>query len=239
MLAIIFLILTVGNALISLRHPGNKKVKIFDEKLTTENFDVYIEFTDAFGMLYNSNIPLMMERAMASANGGPGRIVAAKSIKFRKPARLGDKLEVVVKHPLQPNCETFGIKIGASRSFGGLPSNIQALSHIGADSGHLQDDWSEEIASGTGIKFCKDRYFQTAGSSDPQYQGGMVSTFRVWDDELGPGGSLTTKTIFNLLERARSDAVGGPKALARSASEAVHFYGWFPPSYDTMQFILN
>jgi acyl-CoA thioesterase FadM len=169
-----------------------------------ETFDVYIELTDAFGMLYNSNIPLLMERALAKTLNKHGRVINAKTIKFRKPARLGDSLELSIK-PSKKD-DVFTVKVSSIISWGSTDR--------------------DEIASATGVRlgclpYCAEGINLSAIDDKKLFS----SKFRVWDDELGPGNMLTTKTIFNLFERCRTDALGGPRELAASAADTVHFYG--------------
>jgi hypothetical protein len=49
------------------------------------------------------------------------------------------------------------------------------------------------------------------------------SSYRIWPDELA-SNMLSTKTIFNLFERARSDILGGPSALEELMQSSVHIY---------------
>jgi acyl-CoA thioesterase FadM len=44
--------------------------------------------------------------------------------------------------------------------------------------------------------------------------------YKLHHDELGINNIMTTRTVFNLFERARTDILGGPKVLAESSSSS-------------------
>ena len=206
-------------------------------------FDVYIENTDAFGMLNNGNIPVMFERTLSKTLlSNSGRMIGFKVLKYTKPARLGERL-IVHSKPSKKSNNGFTLTVKLSSS------NNEEY-----EEGQKNDTSSgTSIASATGVKFkkevnLKDEDFSLQSSSIPlNFNDGKVfkSTFRLWADELGVPSSVTdahgsnqlvmylpTRTVFNLLERGRSDMLGGPAVLASSAASSVHYYGRLIYWYD-------
>jgi len=53
--------------------------------------------------------------------------------------------------------------------------------------------------------------------------GQHTSNFSLFPDEVG-GGLVSTRTIFNLFERGRTDVLGGPSQLAAAQSSNNHVY---------------
>eukprot|EP01041_Mallomonas_annulata_P007882 gene7882-16138_t len=145
--------------------------------------------------MYHANHPVVLERALSKQYGIEKRILSAKLLKYKRPARLGDKLE----------CQ---------------------LSTFTAEGWYSAKILSED---GQEILTCKKLTIVDVNRRDnvvvgPEIvsEGNMCSSrFRLWSDELSPGYCLTTKSIFNLFERGRTDSLGGPAALAKLSKETV------------------
>ena len=171
---------------------------------------VFIELTDAFQMLYNGNVPMLIERAIV-AGSNTNRMISVKTLKFTNPARLGDLLEVSV----QP-----------SKKGGGFTAKLVTMSSVNQLSVAIASATSVVIAAGADMN----EVVNEASTDTPLPATGkiFVSCFRLWPDELGDMSAahtaLPTRTVFNLLERGRSNVLGGPQVLAQSASSALHYY---------------
>ena len=63
------------------------------ENAKTAAFPVYLELTDAYGLLFNANYALLYSRLLPPSL----RIMAVQGMKFSKPIKLGDVVEVQVK----------------------------------------------------------------------------------------------------------------------------------------------
>lgn len=166
-------------------------------------YDVYIESTDAYGMLYYPNYIIAAERGIMSFQNGLKRIVAAKTMKYKKPARLGDKLYV---------------QCSKSKRSDSYISNVYRITN----------GEKEELFTATGIvSYPANDVIKTSINHSPALDNSFVSTYRVWPDECMNGGILSTKSILNYFERCRTDIIGGPAALASTAQDDVHVYGEF------------
>lgn len=175
------------------------------KETNTTTFPVYIESTDAFGVMYYANYPVMLERSLSNYVGYNVKMLSAKIMKYKQPAKLGDIVS---------------FKISVS-SRGRINAIATCKSNI----------------SNTELFSCKDITWQPLTSVDAMVQGGLASpvsvvdgvrvhsfVYQVWPDEFGPDHTLTTGTVFNLFERARSDILGGPSALAELFKSTTHVY---------------
>ena len=61
---------------------------------------IYIEYTDAFQIVLNSNYPMFTERALQSHHNNDndkyGRLIKCKKMMFTKPVSLGDQLSFYI-----------------------------------------------------------------------------------------------------------------------------------------------
>lgn len=60
-------------------------------------------------------------------------------------------------------------------------------------------------------------------SAQHQYSNSFIFTYEVHSDELC-NGRLSTRTIFSLFERGRTDILGGPAALEKGRADSAHLY---------------
>jgi acyl-CoA thioesterase FadM len=139
--------------------------------------------------------------------------VSVKTLKFTNPARLGDLLEVSVQ-PSKKAGGGFTAKLVASSSVDQQPVAIASATSVMIATGIVANEKEEELYTNT-LLSTTDKVF--------------VSCFRLWPDEMvcdmsSPHAALPTRTVFNLLERGRSNMLGGPQVLAQSASAALHYY---------------
>ena len=170
---------------------------------------VFIELTDAFGMMYNGNVPVLIERALTKENS-KGRMISIKTLKYTNPARLGDLVSVNVQ-PSKKGKGTYSAKVTATNNRDDVPPvTISSATSIIVSNSENDDKVDQATTSWNG----QEKLF--------------VSCFKLWPDELGDQSSLKmalpTRTLFNLLERGRSNMLGGPEVLAQSAQSAVHYY---------------
>jgi hypothetical protein len=147
---------------------------------------VYIEHTDTFGVVYYANYPVFIERCLSSiANRGRmnTRIRKFQSLKYKAPARLGDEIKI---SPQQSKRAPGSYDMTLSTNEKDIMIMKRVFLH---ESPHRLND-----------------------HRIPQfYQDKRVHTmeFRLWNDEMGSNHTFTTKTIFNLMERARTTILGG------------------------------
>ena len=182
----------------SLQTRSRREVHIFN----SYNHRVFIEDTDSFGVVYNANYPLYIERAILDAPNP--RIVKFKSLKYKAPARLGDNLEVLLttneKDPLKLNAKI--LKQGEC---------TELMSCMG-----IVHQKSSCRINGERIKFEEKNY---AGESPI-----FTSHFVVYPDEKTHINTFTTATVFKLFERARTNMLGGPTSLLELSLGNVHVY---------------
>ena len=160
-------------------------------------FPVYIESTDSFGVAFYATYPVLLERSLNQLNGKVGaRLKSVRLMKFRSPARLGTSLlfESSVKGTLR------------------LLNEDTLIDHFIARG----VDLTEETLTAT--------YSPAILTTHPLH----VSTHTLYLDEWRPsreGGALLldTRTLFNLFERGRTDALGGPGRLTQAA-DSLHVY---------------
>jgi len=157
---------------------------------TSISLQMYIEHTDAFSVVYNANYPLFVERALSPASA---RIISMKTLKYRSPARLGDKIEVSLESSRR-SPDRVNARICTKDTEIATANTIEFQSTIHRLPAHIETTSVEAISN-----------FQ--------------SEFRLWRDELGPDNTILTKTAFQLFERARTDILGGPEALASLSSK--------------------
>jgi acyl-CoA thioesterase FadM len=167
-------------------------------------FDVYIESTDAYGMVFYPNYIVEIERSYIKRHDTPMRILSMKNMKYRKPGRLGDRLcirRTVSKRSGQESIDIVRIAKNSSDEVIFTASGITAvaLSDKSSKSSLIQ---SSELSGMNQFSF----------------------EHSVWPDERDVNGMLLTKTIFTLFERGRTDILGGPAALAATAVDDVHVY---------------
>lgn len=159
---------------------------------STSTFPAYIESTDAFGVVFYSTYPVLLERALGTATNAIGaRLKSVKTMRFKRPARLGDRLVFA--------CQESG-SVTCSNSVSG-----------------------EELFSARKAELCRGIVSaEAAPLRDVRFRV-HVSEYAVFPDEMqGCDGSaaLTTRTVFNLFERARTDVLGGPASLMSAVSSS-------------------
>ena len=173
---------------------------------------VFIELTDAFGMMYNGNVPVLIERALTKGNDGR-RMVSIKTLKYTNPARLGDQVCVNIQPSKKGKAFCYSAKLTAINSRSDAPVTISSATSVIVSNGNGDDKEVQPTVASTSWSG-KEKLF--------------VSCFKLWPDEMGDLSSLRmalpTRTLFNLLERGRSNMLGGPEVLAQSAESAVHYY---------------
>ena len=198
-------------------------------------FRVYIEDTDAYGVLYNGNYLRSYERAVSHVPRaaapddaeGPWMVSAVADQKFRSSPALGE--EYVVR--------------GERRRLGRGPAQIESwqleLAGRGPDAGDDHARWTVHNsatvvlgrrAAATGAP--------TASPSGPSGRGANAATattggkgserrFSCYRDELDAhrgrlgtiGHHVPLRNAMNFFERARSDYLGGPTVLRRLQAE--------------------
>ena len=147
---------------------------------------VFIENTDAMGIVLNSQMPRMMERALIGAGIGD-RLASANIMKYRASSILGDELTWDV---LSSKKDDGTVKVTCINDAEKLLFSASKVSTTLAPRKIFNKEETKKY------QFC--------------------SHFRVWDDELlydDKGSTLSTLTNFNLFERARTNILGGPTAL--------------------------
>lgn len=213
-------------------------------------FNTYIEYTDTFKMLFNSNYPMLVERAVNHQltttevddnhdidkhNGYVTcgyRMTAAKTMKFKKKASLGDQLE-------------FTLKEKSHKSNANAASTLQydiSCNRVHNDSDNDNDN-DNIFQCNKAIFQLNNQFFNSLSlvKKKPNFLPSThihKSTFDIYSDELQIftdnqnerettnqiNAALSTKTIFNLFERSRTDVLGGPKKLAETADTSFHIY---------------
>ena len=176
-------------------------------QLSSNNYhhQVFIEDTDTFGVVYNANYPLYIERAIGlhyTISPSSPRIVKFKNLKYKAPSRLGDNLKLEVT-PNKKNPLLLNAKIIKCRS-----DDIEISSCIGIE-------YQETLGR---IDATREKFREEKNS--PVY----TSKFDVYWDEKSHINTLTTETIFKLFERARTNVLGGPDALLALSSGSTHVY---------------
>ena len=161
----------------------HKKKKL----LYCSNFNIYIEHTDMFNVVYNANYLSFIERAISGRDMSNCRITRFKTLKFRSPARLGDKIQVNITQPIGSN--KISSKVFSSSAEYSSCNNIE---------------YQKKFAPLNNIINVKDVSEFNIISGGKKH----VSEFTVWTDELGREGYLISKTILQLMERARTDILG-------------------------------
>ena len=154
-----------------------------------KRWPVYIESTDAFGMMFYATIPVLVERSLQVEQGSDALLQSFKLMKLKSPARLGDVLEL--------SCDNGKIKC--------ISQNSEVI--FTATKAVLRTNQEEEEEAET-----------------EEVVGQHTSAFVLFPDEVGAGGALPTRTIFNLFERGRTDVLGGPSQLAAAQSSNNHVY---------------
>ena len=161
-------------------------------------FPVYIESTDAFGVAFYATYPVLLERSINQLSGRTGgRLRYVKQMRFRSAARLGD-----------------------------------AMLFESSDRGTLRlinEATKEECFSAKGVQLVEDVMIAHRTADMLPSHRIHVSTHTLFHDEYHPSKDglvlqLHTRTVFNLLERGRTDFLGGPGQLSRAAASSGHVY---------------
>ena len=161
-------------------------------------FPVYIESTDAFGVAFHATYPVLIERAINQHTGKTeGRLRHVKLMRFRSAARLGD------------------VMLFESSGRGSLRL--------------ISEETKEEHFSAKGVELTEDSLgIGRSAVVLPSHQL-HISKHSLYPDEYYPSNDgaallLHTRTVFNLLERGRTDALGGPRRLRLAAASSRHIY---------------
>ena len=167
---------------------------------------IYIEYTDAFQIVLNSNYPMFTERALQSHHNNDndndkysqyGRLIKCKKMMFTKPVSLGHQL-------------SFYIHQGRKSSVG---LTVKAYSSSSSD--------DEEICFTATGAVLQPLPPPSPLSPPPLQPHTHKSSYITYPDEIDHNYQYTTRTIFNLLERGRSDVLGGPLVLATAITSGV------------------
>ena len=162
---------------------------------SSSRFRVFIEHTDAFQMLLNSNFPVLVERSLA-CDSTAEQLVGFRLLKLKSPGRLGDELTL--------DCSSSGGEQDGSKVVCRNQAGSEIFSATKAMVGVATDD---------------DRQQQ-----QQQQPPSDSFEFDVFPDELVRDGVLSTKTVFNLFERGRTSVLGGPDRLQAALAAANHVY---------------
>jgi len=154
-----------------------------------KRWPVYIESTDAFGMMFYATMPVLVERSLQVEQGSDALLQSFKLMKLKSPARLGDVLELSSTGNGKVECVTQNSDVIFTATKALLASVVLN-----------QEAETEEVV------------------------GQHTSAFALFPDEVGAGGLVSTRTIFNLFERGRTDVLGGPSQLAAAQSSNNHVY---------------
>lgn len=177
---------------------------------------VYIEDTDAYGIMYNSNYLRVADRALhmsaSTSDEYPAtallnhsdewNIVAVRQQQFKASPTLGSTF--VVQGILQSATETtevWDLWIGNNDTTYHTMSGVQ-ISH--KSNNFLDEKWLPEPAAFPSLSdSCK------------------MANYTVFRDEFDGHlpGRLPVRSIMNLFERSRTDWLGGPEGLRRLQKE--------------------
>lgn len=161
-------------------------------------FPVYIESTDAFGVAFYATYPVLLERSINQQIGrADGRLRSVKLMKFRSAARLGDAM-------------LFESSARGSLRF-------------------INEETREEHFNAKGVELAEHALLIHRNAVVLPSHRLHVSRHTIYPDEYQPSYErgallLNTRTVFNLLERGRTDALGGPRRLSLAAASAGHVY---------------
>lgn len=162
---------------------------------TSIDFDVFIEDTDAFGMIYNANYLKLYQRAIETLHGGAQLIVRADRMKYKIPGRMGDKLTV-------------------QSTFLRTEGEISVWEQRVLCSGRELNSATTQVPLNTSPRECA----VMNDSTDPQC---ATPPFRVWADECMVGGGIDLVASLRFFERSRTLALGGPASLQRCVGEGA------------------
>ena len=161
-------------------------------------FPVYIESTDAFGVAFHATYPVLIERAVNQHTGKTeGRLRHVKQMRFRSAARLGDVM-------LFESSERGSLRL-------------------------INEETKEEHFSAKGLELTEDSLVMIHSAVVLPSHQLHISKHSLYPDEYYPstGGAallLHTRTVFNLFERGRTDALGGPRRLRLATALSGHIY---------------
>jgi acyl-CoA thioesterase FadM len=158
-------------------------------------FPVYIESTDAFGVAFYATYPVLLERFLSVTFESPGYLKSTKLMKFKIAAKMGDNLQFSV----------------------GSKNTVVCSLETGS-----------QLFTAKGAVFDGVTVMSTAACPilDLPYKR-HESKFVLYRDEFEVSAShmrIPTRSIFNLFERGRTDALGGPSKLSQAAVENTHIY---------------
>ena len=155
---------------------------------TAVSFPAYLELTDAYGVVFNANYLLLYARLLPSP-----RLRKVRDMKFRRSARLGDVMDVVVAE------ETDGA--------------WECKAEVCGESCNSATVW---LANDNG-----DDEVQIEGLLSHDDGSVRRSKATVYHDELTEGSRLSAVSLLRWCERARTDMIGGPEAISRGLEEGV------------------
>lgn len=159
---------------------------------SSHTYHIYIESTDAFQVAYHATFPVFLERSIGNHLNRPGmRLRSIRNMKFKNPAIMGNTVQFEV------DGDGTGAKCMDGTSMRELYTARKAFL--------LEQSW---IYGPLRLPLIADSLAL------------HKSEYTVYPDEMQQDinnvniRKLTTRTIFNLFERARTDLLGGPAALA-------------------------
>lgn len=192
---------------------------------------VYIEDTDAFGVVFYANYLRFYERVVADFLGLPeceaafvdsGLLYGIESLgnmKFNAAACLGDELEVC--------CSAQGLDRGGRLSFGA--SVVRAADGTKLNSIDVQVGFRDRVTGlpaerwplATPTALAEARDAPAKRVAPPAGSAAFSAQYRLQADELGGHGGLTMHGALRFFERQRSALLGGPSALAELQAAGV------------------
>lgn len=189
--------ITVNSMSTPVPRPGSAFLSGMPRTASSLSFDVFIENTDAQGVLFHGEYVKFVQRGLEHHFAGtPPTLLGIDDIKYLRAARLGDELRldtrvhavdedlacVTFVHDFVLACDETLVARVTSRC-GTAPRELEALQLV-ADVPTAQNP------------------------------------FVLWEDQLGPRG-LSPTAIINSFERHRTTLLGGPRALARWQEEGI------------------
>jgi len=164
-------------------------------------FPIYIEDTDAYGILYNGNYLKFYDRALCSVlPSDPWSLIRFDAQKFVASPALGDR--VVVRGILQDGTWDLTMtSIDGNQVYNSIVNVTVA------------------VPDQHGLMELPDPNKPPPKDSVDANLSSFIDTFPVFRDELDAQGRLPLRIALNYFERARSNYLGGPEQLHRLQSE--------------------
>lgn len=207
---------------------------------TTPPMQVYIEDTDAYGIMYNSNYLRSFDRAL--------HMTTTKYNNNYKNNNMGNRDGTNAAYPISGNHEGWSIVSVANQRFGASPTLgqeflIQGQLQRQQDTEEVWDMQLQSLDGSIVYNTVKDLKIQVGNGDDsstihsslaniPPFDMATIQPttirppdhFPVYRDEIDAHwqGHLPLRNVLNLFERSRSNALGGPEALRRLEQDPIH-----------------